>query len=126
MLVNGVVVMCKLDTAKRSVFTFASTLAIGGSSAFVLREHGWMIFAPHDSDATKSVFQVFYHLESEVRTADALTDSDKALRQQAITALSDNIKFFLTDVQHMFGESTDFFDLTRFPISCPLHKVYIE
>ncbi|TYZ65085.1 hypothetical protein PybrP1_011606, partial [[Pythium] brassicae (nom. inval.)] len=120
--VNGVVVLCKVDSAARCVVTFASTLAVAGSSAFVLREHGWMIFAPHDADAAKSVFQVFYRLESEVRTAHELTAADLAARQSAVKALSDNIKFFLTDVQHMFGEHSDFFDLSRFPVSCPLHK----
>lgn len=126
-LVNGVVVLCKVDTTQHSVFTFASTLAVGGSSAFVLREHGWMIFAPHETDVTKSVFQVFYRLASETRVAPtALSATDVAVRQTAVKAMSDNIKFFLTDVQHLFGEHSDFFDLSHFPVSCPLHKVYIE
>lgn len=137
-VLNGVSVMCRQDELERTAFTFAATLAVAGDTPLVFREHGWMIIAPHATDASQSVLQTFYRLDSEKRrmkqsaTASAtpgdvpfsseLTPHEIALRDIGMKALSENMRSFQTEVQSALLNQGTGFDTTKLPRTCPLHN----
>ncbi|TYZ65084.1 hypothetical protein PybrP1_011605 [[Pythium] brassicae (nom. inval.)] len=148
LVLNGVSVICKLEDADRSVFTFAATLAVSGNRSMVIREHGWMIIAPHETDVGKSVFQTFYRLDSDTRRAastsslhspstaataaspvleNSVLNDDVALRDIVMRALSDNMREFQNDVQStLVSQPLAGFDTSKIPRSCPLHNLQLK
>lgn len=147
LVLNGVSVICKLDEADRSVFTFAATLAVSGNRSMVFREHGWMIIAPHETDPDKSVFQTFYRLDSDMRRSaasvsplhppasasappspdSAVLNDDVALRDIVMKALSENMREFQNELQNtLVSQHASGFDTSTISKSCPLHDLQLK
>lgn len=130
---SGLAVMCKVEEAHRSVFTFAATLAVSGNTSLVFREYGWMIVAPYKTDSSNSVFQTFYRLHTEKRTqkenADASETSatnEVSLRDAVMKALSDNMRSFQNEVQDSLLVETSNISNVKFVGACPMQRLRLQ
>lgn len=132
-MLSGLAVMCKVEEAHRSVFTFAATLAVPGNTSLVFREYGWMIVAPYKTDGSNSVLQTFYRLHTEKRAqkenADASetsTANEVSLRDAVMKALGDNMRSFQNEVQDSLLVETSNILNVKFAGTCPMQRLKFQ
>lgn len=124
LVVAGVMVMCKVEEADRTIMTVAATLAVTTRPKLRFREHGWLITTAHASDASLSLLQTFSQVHADVggSLSDVESDNtdDATLRTALLHTLGEKLRAFYSELQLMVLSKDESAAIAGFKRSCPL------